>query len=338
MSFSVSCARSGLEYAGSSLNALFAQRRNLASPTFFRMLRDILRFNRQAPRDLAEGRADLPMGDYLQLGGYGSRFIEHYIVPMGSAIWSTDPMRMLEFPAAGFIRFFEHHGLLNLFDRPQWRVISGGSHRYVQRLTAPFAQRIRLRTPVLSVRRQPDGVELYTRDAGREHFDAVVLACHSDQALRLLADPCPAEQSILSAIGYQHSEAVLHTDTALLPKHRRAWSAWNYHALSPNQPVCLTYHMNCLQTLNEPAQYLVTLNHGEAVRPGSVIDRITYEHPLFTSHAAAAQARYGEINGRRNTFYCGAYWGYGFHEDGVNSALAAVGRLFDDSPFPQRHL
>jgi predicted NAD/FAD-binding protein len=331
MSFSVRCDASGLEYNGATLNTLFAQRRNLLSPSFLAMIRDILKFNREAPRLLAEPGGELPLGLLLAQGGYGRAFIDHYLVPMGAAIWSTDPGSMLAFPARFFVRFLHNHGLLTLGDRPVWRVIQGGSARYVDKLTAPFRDRIRTDTPVEWIRRLPGSVIVKARGHEAERFDAVFLACHSDQALALLADPDHAEQEVLGAIPYQRNEAVLHTDARLLPRRHLAWAAWNYHVLpGPQRPVALTYNMNILQGLASPTPLLVTLNHAEAIDPGCVIRRITYHHPVFTPEAVQAQARQREINGAHGTYYCGAWWQNGFHEDGVVSALAAVDHFEQD--------
>jgi predicted NAD/FAD-binding protein len=323
MSFSVRCERTGLEYNGSTLNGLFAQRRNLVRPAFLRMIAEILRFNREAPRVLPEP-SSFTLGDYLRENRYSSGFIEHYLIPMGAAIWSTDPERMLGFPARFFVRFFHNHGMLSVNDRPQWRVVPGGSREYVRRLTAPFADRIRVRTPVRGVRRLPGAVELQL-DQGRARYDALFLACHSDQALALLRDPSPAERETLGAITYQENEAVLHTDTRLLPRSRRAWAAWNYHVPAlPRRRVAVTYNMNILQGLDAPETLCVTLNHGDAIDPAKVLKRLVYHHPLYTPAAVAAQARQAELNSGRRTYYCGAYWRFGFHEDGVVSALNAV--------------
>lgn len=335
MSFSVSCARSGLEYNGTSLNSLFAQRGNLVNPAFWRMLRDVIRFNREAPGLLRSDSGETGLGAYLEQGGYGTRFRDYYILPMGSAIWSTDPERMLAFPARFFVRFLLNHGLLSLQDRPLWRVIKGGSQRYVEQLIAPFRERVRLNTPVRHLTRDAGGVNVHL--AGwTERFDAVFLACHSDQALGLLADPTPVEREVLSAIPYQANEAVLHTDTRLLPRNRRAWAAWNY--LMPEGPggrVCLTYNMNILQRLDAPETLCVTLNANERIDPQCVLARMTYHHPLFTPEGVAAQARHREIDGTGRTYYCGAWWRNGFHEDGVVSALEALRHFHDDHPLQQ---
>jgi predicted NAD/FAD-binding protein len=324
MSFSVHCDQTGLEYCGSSLNQLFAQRRNLVSPGFYRMIADILRFNRESLALLDTTNDTLSLGEYLAAGGYSRRFVEHYIIPMGAAIWSSSPGAMYRFPARYFVEFFSNHGMLNVKNRPTWRVIRGGSREYVHRLTADFRNRIHLNTPVEQVRRTPSGVML--RAGGQEaDFDAVVLACHSNQSLGLLADASPEERDILGAIPYQANEAVLHTDTRLLPERRIAWSAWNYHIpRDPQATVALTYDMNILQSLDAPVEFCVTLNHDELIDESRIIRRIAYEHPVYTPEGIAAQQRLGEINGQRKTFFAGAYWGFGFHEDGVKSGLAAA--------------
>jgi predicted NAD/FAD-binding protein len=325
MSFSVRDESTGLEYNGSSLNRLFSQRRNLLRPRFWGMIRDILRFNREAPELLQQSGNEISLGEYLAANGYAREFIEHYIVPMGAAIWSTDPDSMQRFPARFFVRFFHSHGMLSINDRPQWRVVRGGSARYVEQITAPFRDRIRLDTPVEWVRRLPGQVLVKARGLEVERFDAVFLACHSDQALRLLADASAPERAVLGAIPYQRNEAVLHTDTRLLPRRRLAWAAWNYHVPAERRGrVALTYNMNILQSLDAPSPFLVTLNYSDAIDPTKVIARIDYDHPLFTPQGVAAQARQHEINGPLNTYFCGAYWRNGFHEDGVVSALHAL--------------
>jgi len=331
MSFSVRNEASGLEYNGTTLNTLFAQRRNLLRPSFLGMIRDILRFNREAPALLAERGGELPLGELLARGRYGRAFVEHYIVPMGASIWSSDPASMLEFPARFFVRFLHNHGMLTVNDRPVWRTIRGGSARYVEKLTAPFRERIRLNTPVEWMRRLPGSVIVKARGSEALRFDAAFLSCHSDQALRLLADPSRVERDVLGAIPYQANEAVLHTDTRLLPKRRLAWAAWNYHVLPEDRgPIALTYNMNILQRLDAPTPFLVTLNRSEAIDPARVIKRITYHHPLFTPSAVAAQARQRELNGAHRTYYCGAWWSNGFHEDGVVSALHSLAHFEQD--------
>lgn len=332
MSFSVCDPLSGVEYNGNTLNSLFAQRRNLLSPAFWGMLRDILRFNREAVDDLQQQRiaSDLSLGSYLQQRGYGERFIQHYIVPMGAAIWSMSLADMLNFPLQFFLRFFKNHGLLSVTDRPQWQVIKGGSSRYVAPLSASFAQRIRLQCPVQRVERDATGVTLYS-SAGSERFDKVVFACHSDQALHLLAAPSAAEQEILGALPYADNDVVLHTDTRLLPKRPLAWASWNYRLGGPtSQPAALTYNMNILQGLKSDTTFCVSLNQTDAIEPSKILARYTYAHPQYSLAGVAAQARWEELLGANHSYFCGAYWANGFHEDGVVSALR-VARAFGEA-------
>ena len=325
MSFGVKCERSGLEYKGHSLNTLFAQRRNLLRPSFHRMLRDIVRFNREARSLLDTDDDALTLGDYLRDNHYSTAFTDDYIIPMGAAIWSAEPRRMLSFPATRFVRFFANHGLLNIKNRPQWRVIRGGSRCYVDKLTAPFRQHIRLNTPVTGITRRATHVEICSNRDPAERFDCVFIACHSDQALAMLRDASAQEREVLDAIPYQRNEVVLHTDTSLLPRRRLAWSAWNYHRLAgDNTAVAVTYNMNLLQSLQTPQTYMVTLNNSAAIDPDKIIKRLSYDHPVFTQDGIAAQQRQGQINGVKRSYFCGAYWRYGFHEDGVVSALNAL--------------
>jgi predicted NAD/FAD-binding protein len=325
MSFSVKSELNGLEYNGHSLNTLFAQRLNLLRPSFHRMIRDILRFNREAPLSLEQNKAEIGLGEYLRSAGYSKQFIDHYIIPMGAAIWSTDPRQMQEFPARFFIRFFLNHGLLQVKDRPRWFVIEGGSKEYVTPLTNSFAHRIRLGTPVESVMRFPSHVVIKARGHQSENFDAVFIATHSNQALKILADASKDELDVLGAIKYQQNEAVLHTDKSLLPRRRRAWAAWNYHIPDQQQEqVALTYNMNILQGIDAPVQFCVTLNNSRAVSGKKIIKRVSYEHPVYTPDVLVAQARQHEINATNRTYFCGAYWRNGFHEDGVVSALNAL--------------
>jgi len=325
MSFSSRCETSGIEYNGSSLNGLFAQRRNLFRPRFHAMIREILRFNRESRELLDAGDETLSLGRYLQDNRYGRLFVDNYILPMGAAIWSTDPGRMLAFPAGHFVRFFANHGLLNIRHRPQWRVISGGSREYVRKLTEPYRDRIRLHDRVVALQRFPTHVELYTATGSKERFDHVFVASHSDQALAMLTDPTHLEREVLGAIPYQNNEAVLHTDTSLLPKNRRAWAAWNYRRRpDDNGRVSVTYNMNILQSLDAPVTFCVTLNDTRSIDPARIIRAMHYQHPVYTSAGVAAQQRRHLINGQRRTWYCGAYWRYGFHEDGVVSALDAL--------------
>lgn len=323
MSFSVHDPRTGFEYNGHNLATLFAQRRNLLSPGFWGMLRDVLRFNRQAPTDLQQQRIDgaTTLGQYLQAQGYGRRFIDHYIVPMGSAIWSMSPADMLDFPLQFFVRFCHNHGLLSVNHRPQWQVIEGGSRAYLAPLCQPFAERIRLSCAVQQVKRDDHGVAVAWA-GGSERFDKVVFACHSDQALALLATPSEQERAILGAIRYASNDVVLHTDTRLLPQRRKAWAAWNYRlGDNPQAPAALTYNMNILQGLEAPTTFCVSLNQAGQIDPACILARIAYAHPQYSLAALAAQVRQGELQGPLHSYYCGAYWANGFHEDGVLSAL-----------------
>ena len=325
MSFSVRCDRTGLEYNGSSIPQLFAQRRNLLRPSFHRMLLDILRFNREAADAIANGAAGMTLGEYVSSAGFGRGLSEHYLLPMGSALWSVPRDQVLEMPAAFFVRFFENHGMLTVDDRPEWRVVTGGSNRYVEALVAPFRDRIRTGTPVRRITRNaldtrsPSGAGVLVDG---QPFDQVVLACHSDQALTLLADATPAERTLLGALPYQENDVVLHTDTSVLPRTRRAWGAWNYHVRGrADAPATVTYDMNVLQTLEAPRTYCVTLNATESVDPDSILYQTTYHHPVYTREGFAAQERHAEISGVNDTHFCGAYWGFGFHEDGTRSAV-----------------
>lgn len=331
MSFSVRCESSGLEYNGTTVNSLFAQRRNLLRPAFLGMIRDILRFNREAPALLREPGGEMPLGEFLARGRYGRTFVDYYIVPMAAAIWSTDPQSIFSFPVRFFIRFFYNHGMLTVNDRPVWRTVRGGAASYVEKLIAPFRDRIRLNTPVEWMRRLPGSVILKARGLEPQYYDAAFLACHSDQALRILADPSALERDVLGAIRYQTNEAVLHSDTRILPRKRLARAAWNYHVLAESgRPVALTYDMNVLQRLDAPTPFLVTLNRSDAIDPERIIKRMQYQHPLYTPASVAAQARQRELNGQLGTYYSGAWWGNGFHEDGVTSALAAIGHFRED--------
>lgn len=334
MGFSVTGGTAGLEYNGSTLGGLFAQRRNLVNPRFYRMLREILRFNREAPEFLASPDTSLSLGAYLGRKGYSPYFTDYYILPMGSAIWSATASDMRAMPAAFFIRFFQNHGLLSVNDRPQWRVIKGGSARYVEKLIAGHRDRIRTGAAVREIRRLPDGVEIHAEGCEAERFDKVFIASHSDQALAMLADACPVEREVLGDIAYQENEAVLHTDTSLMPRRRRAWASWNYNIPgdgdSRNGLVTLTYNMNILQSLDAKTLYCVTLNNTAAIDPKRIIRTIRYEHPVFTQRAVAAQQRHREIDGERHTYFCGAYWRYGFHEDGVVSAIDALRHFEND--------
>jgi predicted NAD/FAD-binding protein len=332
MSFSVKCEHTGVEYCSSSLNAFFAQRGNVLRPAFWRMTRDIMRFNREAPDVLKPGGDTGTLGAYLDRHGYSRAFLDWHILPLGAAIWSTDTQNIRSCPVQFFVRFFANHGFLQIKSRSKWRTVQGGSYSYIEPLVKPFRDAIRLNAPIQKIKRFDDRVQIALFSGETHAFDHVIIATHSYQALGMLADPSGAEREILSAIPYQASDVVLHTDTSLLPKNRRAWACWNYHILSEcaadrisektDGLTTVTYNMNMLQNLkNAPATFCVTLNRTGLIDPKTILRRYTYAHPLFTPASVAAQARHAAISGVRRTHYCGAYWGYGFHEDGVNSAL-----------------
>ncbi|CAK9025635.1 Tuberculostearic acid methyltransferase UfaA1 (TSA methyltransferase), partial [Durusdinium trenchii] len=321
MSFSVRCDRTGLEYNGTNLNSLFAQRRNLVRPRFWGMLLDILRFNRSATSDLDHLGPETTVAEYLNWRGYSRAFAEQYLLPMGAAIWSCPVGTFADFPIRFIIEFFDNHGLLTVRNQPTWKVIEGGSRAYVDALTSRFRSPVRTSTPVESVRRGEDFVTVTSRNR-IETFDEVIFACHSDQALTLLEDPSANETELLSAFPYSRSLAVLHTDATVLPRRQRAWAAWNYHIpSSPTDAVTVTYNMNILQHLDAPETFCVTLNEENAIDPARILARIPYSHPIFTTQRDAAQARHHEVIRTRRTSFCGAYWGNGFHEAGLASAV-----------------
>ena len=323
MGFSVKSPNKNLEYAGHSLNALFAQRSNLFRPSFIRILGGMKRFNKEARRDLPSLNKEMTLGEYLFKNNFSEEFIDNYIIPIGAAIWSTTPSNMLNIPAIFFIRFFENHGFLQILDRPKWWVIKGGSKQYVKKIISGFEKDIRLSTSVHTIVRKEKSVIIkFGSDNQEEQFDAVVLATHSDQALKLLEHPTEKEKEILSLLPYQRNDAVLHYDHSILPKRTLAWSSWNYFLDgNTNDPVGLTYNMNILQSLKSSKTFCVTLNKLEMINKNKIIKNLSYEHPLFTTDGVNAQKRKREISGQNNTYYCGAYWHNGFHEDGVVSAL-----------------
>lgn len=323
MSFSVRCEDSGIEYSGNNLNTLFAQRRNLFRPSFHKMIKDILKFNREAIQDLEDGSIpdSLTLGEYLRSNHYSEAFVFQYILPMGCAIWSASTERMINFPLRFFVQFFKNHGLLSVNNRPQWRVIEGGSRSYLGPLTAGFHKSIFTETNIQRIRRLGDSVELIMADGRVLDFDHVILACHSDQALALLGDATIAERNALKAIPYQQNEVVLHTDENLLPRKRVAWSSWNYLLQERFQErAVLTYNMNILQGIKSDTTFCVTLNATDSISPGKIIDRFSYSHPVFSLDSVEATRRLELINGNNNTWFAGAYLGNGFHEDGVVSA------------------
>ena len=330
MSFSVSNPSTGVEYNGSSLNTLFAQRGNLFNFTFLKMIKEILAFNQSCIKAWKNRQIDrsLSLGDFLDKQGFSEYFAEHYILPMGAAIWSSSLADMRDFPLYFFVRFFEHHGLLNLRNRPQWYVIPGGSSSYIKPLCKGFVDKIHLNSQVEQVLRERNRVKI---KVGKEWqtFDEVILACHSDQAVRLLTDANSAERNILSAIRYQQNQVVLHRDRRLLPRSRRAWAAWNYHLCNElKSPVAVTYNMNILQNLPVDAPlFCVSLNPNDAIDPAKILQEFQYAHPVFNQASISAQAMRNEICGKNSTHFAGAYWYNGFHEDGVKSAVDVCARF-----------
>jgi uncharacterized protein len=340
MSFGVADHEGRFEWAARGARGIFARPSHAVSPRFIRMLADLVRFNREARSLLGAGARGPSLRRFLAEGDYSEYFVERLLVPQVSAVWSADPAQMWEFPAAFLAEFFDNHGVLQVLNRPRWRTIAGGSRTYVDALSAPFAERIHLDTPVHSIARSPGGEEVVLRHRGGEsRFDEVVLAVHSDQALAMLEQPSEREREILGTIGYQPNEAVLHTDTSLMPKRRAAWASWNFHLGEPGEEqdgtdgrTTVTYDMNRLQSLGARRRYLVSLNTSERIDPAQVIRRIPYAHPVFTNHAMRAQARWAEISGVDRVHYCGAYWRWGFHEDGCWSALRVSAALGGRGP------
>ena len=337
MSFAASVDDGRVEYAGSDLNGLFAQRGNLVSPAYWGMLRDILRFNRDAKRSLLTGDAEgLSLGAYLARGRYGARLADHYLLPMAAAIWSCPTATMRDFPALSFLHFFRNHGLLDLVDRPQWRTVVGGSRRYVARLVADLSGAAHAARAAVRVRRTASGVLVQAVDGAEQAFDGVVMACHADEALRLIEDPRPAETAILSKFGYQENRTILHSDPALMPRQRRVWSSWNYLAAtgsSGTERVSVSYWTNRLQGLPGDRQFFVSLNPLREPRPASVVADLTYHHPVFDGEAMRAQGLLGQIQGRDRLWFCGSYAGYGFHEDALASAVGVARLLGAEAPW-----
>ena len=327
MSFAVREERSGLEYNANNLDTLFCQRRNLLSPRFLGMVRDILRFYREAPALLALDAPDSSIGDYLDERSYGAAFRDLHLVPMASALWSSPPDQILKFPVKYLVRFMANHQMLQISNRPEWRVVKGGSQSYVRAMTANWRVQARMNCAVTAIRRDSEGVQIDS-SAGTERFDQVVLACHSDQALKLLRDANEREQSILGAMPYQYNETVLHTDERMLPRQRKTWAAWN--AMIPQRAdhhCTVTYCMNLLQSLNAPVTFCTTLNRTAQIDPDKILRRMSYQHPVYSHASVAAQIRKAEIQGSNRTWFCGAYWGWGFHEDGMRSAVDVTSAL-----------
>ena len=323
MSFSVKCEKTGLEYNGTSINGLFAQRLNLLKPSFLLMVKDILRFNRDAKVFLNDSVEEITFGEFLKRGGYSNSLKNNYALPMASAIWSAKSKVIENANFRFFAQFFENHGMLNVNDRPQWRVIKGGSKQYTLKLIEPFKNNIRINSPVDKIIRKNEGIEVVFNKQQKELYDRVIIATHSDQALKMIENPSHEEREILNAIPYQTNVAHLHWDCSVLPKQKNAWASWNY--FKPNKlkdETTVTYYMNMLQSLNMPRNICVSLNMEEHINPKKIYKKIIYQHPVFTSQAILAQKRHKEIDGVDKIHFCGAYWGSGFHEDGINSALS----------------
>ena len=324
MSFSVANALTGLEYNATTMDKLFCQRQNLLSPRFYRMVKDILRFYREAPALLNSTDDVLTLGEYLQNNRYSEAFIDDHILPMGSALWSGSAELVKQFPVRYFVSFMANHQMLKTSDRPEWRTIVGGSSTYIQAFQRSFQGELRLNTPVTAVSRNNQGVTVKT-SSDQQQFDRVIFACHSDQALRLLKEPTQNEVEILGAMTFQENEVVLHTDANLMPKHPKAWASWNALKFSEHQSRCtVTYYMNLLQNLSAPEPLLVTLNCTDRIDPAKILQTRIYHHPVYSINSLAAQQRREEINGQHSTYYTGAYWGWGFHEDGAKSAQEVI--------------
>lgn len=323
MSFSVHCEKTGLEYNGTSLNTMFAQRSNLIRLRFWKMILDILKFNRKAPQMLQAGGPNVSVSEYVQSAGLSAAFVDQYLVPLGASLWSCPASTFRQFPMRFVLDFLNNHAMLQIGGRPVWRVVEGGSKQYVEPLTRGFKDNIRLNSPVRTLSRTPDAAHIELVNGEKQAFDHVVVACHADTALRMLIEPSHEEIGLLSAFPYQSNEAILHTDTAVLPNKRLAWASWNYRVNErSHQAATVTYNMNILQGFQSKHTFCVTLNDDTQIDPAKILRRIQYHHPIFTLDRDVAQARHGELINQNRTSFCGAYWGYGFHEDGVRSALS----------------
>ena len=326
MSFSVFSKKTGLEYNGTSLNTLFSQRRNIFKPKFIKMIFEILRFNKESLGLLATSK-ELSLGDYLAKNAYSDYFLKNYILPMGSAIWSSNLETMIKFPAKFFVTFLHNHGMLNINNRPQWLTISNGSKSYVQKLCHPFIDKIRLNSNIKFIERKSNKVIVHSK-YGSENFDYIFMACHSNEALAILKDASNNEKEILGAIPYTNNEVYLHTDSTIMPKYKLSWAAWNYNIDSKeSEPITLTYNMNILQNIKIETPVLVTLNPKGCIDPKKIIKKLNYAHPTFSIDSINAQKKHHIISGINRTFFAGAYWGNGFHEDGVKSAYDSVKQL-----------
>ncbi|MEH6525211.1 MAG: FAD-dependent oxidoreductase [Sneathiella sp.] len=332
MSFSVSIDDGKMEYSGTSMKGLFAQKSNMVNPFFWQMLLDIRRFYKEAPKLLEkEIIQSLTLGEFLENGSYSKPFVENHLLPMGAAIWSTPANDMLNYPAAAFIRFCKNHGLLQVKDRPEWRTVTGGSRIYVDLIADILGDKVKLNTAVVAIHNENGGVLVEIRNGTVQRFDEVVVATHADQALSMISNPSQLQQKLLGSFPYERNLAVLHTDESLMPKRKRAWASWNYlnsrSEVQDKQQLSVTYWMNKLQNFISDKNFLVTLNPSQPLAPGSIIRSFPYEHPLFDSAAIAAQHMLWNLQGKNNLWFCGSYFGYGFHEDGIQSGLAVAEAL-----------
>jgi hypothetical protein len=327
MSFSVDNADTGLQYNATSLNTLFCQRKNLINPAFYRMIADIIKFYKASPDILKQPSNTQTVGEYLKKHGYSDVFIHDHLIPMACALWSGPSVSLLDMPVRYLVSFMANHKMLSLMKRPQWRVVEGGSNQYIKQFIHHFSGKIHQNSPVENIQRTDDGVILSV-NGEKQMFDAVVLACHSDQALSLLADSSYDEATVLGNIDYQRNHMQLHTDESVLPSNRAAWASWNVHVSPDLQEQCtVSYHMNTLQRLDAPVEFIVSLNSAARISPDKVLVERHYSHPVYTEKTLAAQQRWADISGQRHTYFCGAYWDWGFHEDGVKSALKVVQQL-----------
>ena len=339
MSFGYYCEDSGLQYAGTTVNGLFAQRKNLIDKRFWSFLSELRRFCKNSLKSRLHLSDDISLGNYLRSGGYSDYFVRHYLFPMAAAIWSAPSTEILNFPARSFLNFFHNHGLLSLSDRPRWQTVDGGSHRYVQKFLERFTGKVFLKTKIDQIVRDDQRVTIISNGGERDVFDSVVIATHADQALRLLAQPSEDELRLLGAWHYQKNHAVLHTDSSILPPLRRSWASWNYLRAREDvaqQPVAVTYYMNLLQGLDVIEDYCVTLNCVERIDPKKILFEMNYEHPQYNYSAVSSQAELKNLQGRANTYFCGSYFGYGFHEDAVRSAFEMAKRI--NSEIGQRYV
>ncbi|MGI9240104.1 MAG: NAD(P)/FAD-dependent oxidoreductase [Verrucomicrobiales bacterium] len=335
MTFSVQHQRSGTEWNGERFSTLFAQRRNFLNLRHWRFLLQLDRFNKEAVAALDEPEwAEMNLAEYVEARGYGQDFLDRYLVPMSSAVWSTPPEKMIKFPAITLLRFWFNHGFLGLSGRHQWRTVDGGSREYVKRLIKPFENRIHTQTPVTGVRRLGQGVEITTqgKDAGTHVFDRVIMAAHADQSLRMLSDPTPLEEELLGPFGYQANDVDLHSDRGFMPKKQLAWASWNYR--SDHQGVAsIHYWMNNLQGVSKKTDFFVSLNTRDEISPELIREKLQYEHPLFDLPAIAAQKRLPELNEAGPTYFCGSYFRYGFHEDAFKSAVDLSRQILQEDPW-----